>query len=608
VSLAAISALAWLALAPARATLRQDVASSASSTDIDAVRCAGCHAPIVESYSRSGMARALGRIVRGELRDLNEVPAGDTGYRYLLEESGPESAGQRAWMTELWRPPGDPEREPVRSSVPLDFAVGAGILDRSFAARAHGRWWFAPLEVLSAHGEEPRRAALAPGHAVQPLARFTNPIGDECLMCHTDRLPPPVYPRNLATQESAEWSPRGISCAACHAGAEAHAGWRERELSGEHPEGMDPILRGSALSIEQRVSVCARCHLQGDARVRLRAERGLPPPGEDLLEHFAVFLPQQDDGEIAFVSQVERMVASVCSSTSLAEGRTPLSCETCHDPHRSLSDPREREQVRAACLRCHASAPDGERSGCTLPREERGAKDCAECHMRRTGVFDVAHVEITDHLIARKPPAPRRTETPRILHTTDGRLAAFAWPGRERPRYADDPGLALMAALTVRAPEIARPLIDREPSEFARGLAAFQHSRAVALEGFGRLEDAERAYREALRIEPDSPDSAVNLSLLLGRSGRAAEGVSLLDDVLERHPAADNALRNRALLKLELRDPAGFAADLESAHRLRPDAALARSLASYFAQRGEQERSRELYAEAYRLAPHESGR
>jgi tetratricopeptide (TPR) repeat protein len=226
--------------------------------------------------------------------------------------------------------------------------------------------------------------------------------------------------------------------------------------------------------------------------------------------------------------------------------------------------------------------------------------------MRRTGVFDVAHVEITDHFIARKLAASRRTETPRILHTTDGRLAAFAWPGRERPKHADDPGLALMAAMAVRAPDLARPLLDREPSELVRGLAAYQHALAVALEGFGRLPDAERAYREALRIEPDSPDSAVNLSLLLGRSGRSAEGLRLLDDVLQRHPAADNALRNRALLKLELRDAAGFAADLESAHRLRPDPALARALASYFAQRGEQKRADALLTEAYRLAPHEA--
>jgi predicted CXXCH cytochrome family protein len=604
--LPALSAGLALALAAGRSEQQQGTALVPDAAALGAERCVDCHAHVVESYARTGMARALGPIVPGELAGLTEVAAGETGYRYQLEESAPESAGGRAWITELWGASGSEPSEDVRTSAPLAFAVGAGVLDRSFAALAHGRWWFAPLEVLAARGETPRRAALAPGHAVQPLMRLGNPIGEDCLACHTDRLPPPIYPRNLAAPADAQWTPRGISCAACHSDVEAHATWRERELSGERPEGGDPVLDHGSLAVEQRVSVCARCHLQGDARVPLRAgQRGLTPPGEDLLEHVAVFLPPGDDGEIAFVSQVERMVASVCYTASLADGRAPLSCETCHDPHRSLADARERAQVRAACLKCHASSPGGERSACTLPREERGASDCADCHMRRTGVFDVAHVEITDHLVARKPPPPRRTGKVRILHTQDGRLAAFAWPARERPAYAEDPGLALMAAMVARAPDRTRPHLESEPSEAVRALPAFHHLRALALEGFGRLEEAERAYREALRLEPDSPDSAINLSLLLGRSGRAAEGVRLLDSVIARYPSADNALRNRALLKLELRDTPGFAADLEAAHRLRPDAALARALASYFAQRGERARSGALASQARRLAPHE---
>ena len=142
------------------------------------------------------------------------------------------------------------------------------------------------------------------------------------------------------------------------ADVEAHADWRERELAGERPAGSDPVLDHGALSLEERLSVCARCHLQGDARIALRpGERGVPPPGGDLLERWAVFLPPADDGEIAFVSQVERLVASPCYTTSLEGGREPLSCESCHDPHRSLGDARERERVRKGCLACHASAP-----------------------------------------------------------------------------------------------------------------------------------------------------------------------------------------------------------------------------------------------------------
>lgn len=600
-----LAALTLLALAqgatPSPAALAP---ASPDAEALGAARCVDCHEAIVASYARSGMARALGPIAPGELAGLAEVAAGDTGYRYQLVESG-SGERARAWITETWRAPGDEDE--LATSAPLDFAVGAGIADRSFVARRDGHWSFAPLERLSATDTAPRRAVLAPGHMAVPLLRFANPIAEECLACHTDRLPPRQYPRDLVPPASAAWTPRGIGCATCHGDVDAHADWREHELAGETPEGDDPVLHLDALSLEQRVSVCARCHLQGDARLALRpGERGIPPPGGDLLERWAIFLPPGDDGEIAFVSQVERMVASRCYVASLEEGRAPLSCETCHDPHRSLSDPRAREQVRGACLKCHASSPREDRSGCTLPRTERGGRDCVDCHMRTTGVFDVANVAIHDHLVARAPAPARRTGSIRIHHTQDGALAVFGWPGRPRPGYAEDPGLALMAAVVSGFPARAVPLVDREPADSVKALATYQHLRAIVLEGLGRPDDAAKAYREALRLEPDSPDSAVNLAPLLARAGKTTEGLRLLDDVLARHPSADNALRNRALLKLSGGDTAGFAADLEAAYRLRPEAALARALASYFTQRGDRKRARELTDQARRLAPHES--
>ena len=379
------AASSWLALALAALARGQEpVGPVPSAADLGAERCADCHAAVVEAYGRTGMARALGPLAPGELAGLEGVESGIEGLRYHFEGGSVGADGSRtpAWIVES-RPgeAGEPHR---RRSARLDFAIGAGVLDRSFAAQLDGRLWFAPLEVLSVAGERPRRAALAPGQAIAPGLGFESPITEECLACHTDRPPPRDYPANLAPAPSAGWTPRGISCAGCHGAAEAHADWREAELGGGAPGGTDPILRHGALALEQRISVCARCHLQGDARFALEAlERGVPPPGGDLLERRAVFVPAQPDDDLAFVSQVERLVASTCYLASRRDGdpAAGLACETCHDPHRSTADERERRRVRDGCLACHASgeAEESGRSTCALPRAERGTSDCAGC-------------------------------------------------------------------------------------------------------------------------------------------------------------------------------------------------------------------------------------
>jgi predicted CXXCH cytochrome family protein len=361
--------------------------SDASVAAAGAERCADCrHPQAVADYARTGMARALGPLVPGELLGLQTVPAGETGYRYHFEQAGglADDGSVQAWLVETWSPREDaPVEQQVRSTSRIAFAIGAGELDRSYVAEQHGMHWFAPLEVLSAGVDGPRRAALAPGHMIEPTLRLTSPITEECLACHTDHLPPREYPRNLVAPREARWTPRGISCGACHGDVEGHADWREAELSGERPAGRDPLLPFGALELHQRLSVCARCHLQGDARIALRAgERGIPPPGGDLLERWAVYVPAVSDDAVGFVSQVERLTASPCFLRSLRRPGPKLSCEVCHDPHRSTADARERRRVRDGCLACHEPFQSSTKGkACTLPRGERGEQDCVDCHM-----------------------------------------------------------------------------------------------------------------------------------------------------------------------------------------------------------------------------------
>ena len=533
--------------------------------------CIDCHGDLVRAYRATGMARAAGPIGAGELANLAPVSdAAGWSYRFESGAEGPrilESFG----------------REPA-ITADLAFAIGAGLLDRAYAARVGDLMWFAPIEVHAKPGG--RSAELAPGHAMRAGTRLTLPIAEECLACHTDRLPPREFPLNLLPDPS-RWQATGISCAACHENAEAHARWRSAPAG---PTGTDPVSTASRAGRIESLSLCARCHLQGDASFLLEPKaRGIAPAGGDLLGKRAVFVAATPTDEIGFVSQVERLVLSKCFTATRGDAaKSPggaMTCLTCHDPHRSSFDPKERAVVRDACRKCHGSA---ERP-CTLPAEQRESAGCVDCHMRTTGTFDVASVRIHDHWIRRVPGTSPPPAKLRSKESVDGKLALFAWPGEPKPAYAEDPGLSMMAFRSLGRADFAMPFAAREPGAISSALPTYHHLRGSLLEEAGRLEEARTAYAHALEIEPEQVETAVNLGLLLGQVGKPRDGIAVLDAALARHPKASNALRNRAVLHLKLGESDQFAADLESAFAIAPDAVLARTLADYCAKAGRSE-------------------
>ncbi len=563
--------------------------------------CEDCHASIVASYRATGMARALDTIRPGEFDGLEAVgdpvrtPDGATAtFRYRVEQSG--GSARVVESLELGS-------VPHRDSARLAFAIGAGVLDRSYAAVKNGRLWFAPIEVVSASGATARHAALAPPHAMTAGQRLTVPITPDCLACHTDAPPTTTWPANLDPL-AGDWTPRGIDCAACHARAAEHVAWREAT----EPEGAtDPIVSMAAFDRVQRMSLCANCHLQGDARIELDGSihRG-PEPGEDLLARRAVFVAAQPTEEIGFVSHVERLVLSECFTAS--SGFTaPLACTTCHDPHVAPGAPGERERVRAACATCHATSPasttEMPAAGCALDDERRVGEDCVSCHMARRPVFDVAAVEIHDHRIEVRPVPSRRSEALRFFESPVGDWSVFRWPDRPAPAYANDLGLLLLALYNARQMDFAAALVGAKPSARVDRLPMFHHARGVLLESRGQLAAARSAYERALELAPEMLEPASNLALLEARLGDVDAGIARLTVLLERAPAADGALRNRALLHNLRGEHEAFLADLERAMKLAPDPVVARALAAGHGALGRPDAAEHWQAAARRLDP-----
>lgn len=539
-------------------------------------RCRSCHAIQVDGYRASGMARALGPLLPGELKDV--LPArersGDFAYRFESVDSGArivESLARREGGKDVLRD---------TDSSPILFAVGAGIVDRSFAVRRGELMRFGPLEVV--REASAARAQISPGHAIQPGARWSIPIAEECLRCHTSSLPARDYPYDLAPPPG--WQPTGIDCDACHARAPQHADWQSARATGTAQSAPDPIA-STASARRAGFEACARCHLQGDALISIAEPmRGIPGPESDLLAKRAVFVDAQPGGEIGFVSQVERLTLSACFQATREREVGALLCTTCHDPHRSSTDAVERERVRNACTKCHAAGAEeqGASSACALPTTERADRACVDCHMRRTGVFDVASVEIHDHRIERKPPPPSSRAPLRVKSARDGAIARFSFSGERSTNRDVDPGLWLMAYVDAGRRDLAWPLAAREPGAAADALPSFHHLRAGLREEHQDFAGAEADLRRALTLDPDQGESSVNLgALLLGRK-REREAIEVLTRLLERRPRSDGALRNRGAAYLSLGQLDAGAADLEAAQRILPLAPIARLLAQVY--------------------------
>lgn len=553
--------------------------------------CLDCHADIVRSWSMTGMARTLGSVapsgseVPGELSGIPGVVESEGGYGYFFAES----PDHRAFVL------GETHAKDPHFAMGYEvlFGIGSGELDRSYAVAHGSNMWFAPIEVLTEN--EGRLGVLSPGAAISPASRLSVPITAECLGCHTDHLPPKTFPLN-GTVLASDWEPRGISCNACHGLGESHVSYQE---SLETPGRPDPILNIGSLPRVEQLSICAACHLQGDARIVLNGEElGPPAPGGNLLEQRAVFVADKQTHEVGFVSQTERLVRSQCFLAS------EMTCTTCHDPHRTLHIESERALVRNACGKCHETgmAATCNRTGAT----NESAEDCVSCHMPLTGVFDVARVRIHDHYIRKDPGAvmpASSEESLRFAESEAGDWKRFSWPGEPAPRHQDDIGLWMMAYFAGGHVARSMGLVDGAPGPTSDGLPMYHHVRGHLLSQAGRNEEAIKSYRRALELDPDLAPSAINLGLLLGEQGQHQEGLELLTHTIEQYPRSDGAYRNRSVLRLLSGDRAGFANDLERAFQLAPASELAHALAQYYTEEKEARRAEHWLDMERQLSP-----
>jgi len=588
-------------------------------------KCAQCHGSLVDSYHHHGMARtfapAAGEELTGDWSGAGVVHHSPSNFTYTMIERDGRRFVRETRADSTGRTIHDVEKE-------IDFLIGSGDNDQGFGYEEAGGLYVLPVEWYRGK----KIWDMAPGFESARQERWKRQLLPGCIGCHAS------YPDYVADSGNRYGGalPVGIGCERCHGPGALHVAKhlsasggttssRDGAAGGARSDGGgaggaigafdSTIVNPERLPRARQVEICAQCHLQADVR-RPRAGRGEFDfrPGLPLGEFKELYVPAVEDTLLfGFVRHVERMVQSRCFVAS-----DSMTCTTCHDPHTS-SRGQTAAYWRERCQSCHAAAdcPVSGREGAmggargAMSETAHGAPrgdgpDCVVCHMRRSQPFDVLHVAITDHWIRRRIDPPAEFTETRTRARDGVPLVPFSLDGAPAETTA-----AFLAGLGIAHVAIgqdgrALDFLDRalamDVPENLRSEAHLQ--RAIALAHLNRKDDAFRDLDEAVRLGPESAESAFRLGQTNLEAGRPREAAAAFRAGIARY---DGDALAWVSLAMALAGMDSLDAGLEAARRavaLHPGSdAAQRTLGTMLVALGRNDEAHAPLREAIRLTP-----
>jgi predicted CXXCH cytochrome family protein len=507
--------------------------------------CAACHAQIHVHYLATPMGRSSGRAGSGSFQEqmtASEFSHALSGVRYQVSK-------HREGFTLDYSQKQSASMPEVRGTQPLTYFIGSGSVGRSYLFSVMGFLFQAPVSYYARSG----KWDLAPGYQQHNDLFLMRPVESECLECHASGVQPIAGTQN--GYREVPFLEGSISCERCHGPGKPHV---DAKTSGKVEAAKD-IVNPAKLEVRRRDSVCAQCHLLGEARI-VKASRSLShfAPGEQLAD-YAVSLVwnSKSASGLKATSHYEKLWQSRCKQMS----GDRLWCGTCHAVHSPPTSQQSGAFFSRKCLSCHQSAD------CREPVRLREAQgdSCAHCHMPKAQSLEAEHSVFTDHSI---PRGPRRQ--PAVTGTDAGNELVSFWGDKVEPREL---GLAY-AQLAGRRQD--RKLVARALGLLKTAEAQGQTDGAVLLQlGYasdqlGNREEAIAYYQRARQQDPSQTVASVNLANHFAMRGRAQEAIALWEDALSRNPGLESARINIATAYLQQGDPKSAEKTLRKALELNP--------------------------------------
>jgi predicted CXXCH cytochrome family protein len=489
---------------PAPGTLPQDAGQNGY---IGNEACARCHSALYESYQRTAMAQASGPAI--DALTPAEFTHQESGVHYrIYSEKG------SAWLS--FDRPGDPA---VQGKRELLYFIGSGRRGRSYLFETDGFLFESPVNWYA----NKRVWDMAPAYQTAHEIPLNLPAYASCLHCHVSGMRPPAKDTDNR-YPSPPFLHNGVSCERCHGPGAEHANGGQ-------------IVNPAKLAPARRDEVCMQCHLEGKVAIERPGRHAYEfRPKDELSDYVRYFvLNDSQASSLGAVSQVEALAQSQCKKRS---GDT-MSCTSCHNPHQSPAPPERVAYYRSKCLSCHGAA--------FAAKHHEGQPDCLTCHMPASASSDVAHTEVTDHRILRRPqiesrllqdgangsPLPRLVPFPAASKgESDLRDLALAWESlvESGMTTAESQAKSLLSKALKQSPEDPALLS-------ALGYIEQKH---------GESENARALYEKALAVDPDLVDAATNLAVIEAKAGNPGNAIALWQKAFDHAPARSSIGLNLA--------------------------------------------------------------